>query len=688
MEENKFKRTTVTAALPYANGGVHIGHLAGVYVPADIYVRYLRLKKQEVMFIGGSDEHGVPVTIRARKEGITVQEVVDRYHNLIKKSFEDFGISFDIYSRTTSKIHHKFASDFFRTLYDKHELVEKTEEQFCDEVTGEFLTDRNIVGTCPRCGAEGAYGDQCEKCGATLSPDELINPTNKNNPGHGLVKKATKNWYLPLNKWQDWLKQWILEDHKEWRPNVYGQCKSWLDMDLQPRAMTRDLDWGIPVPVEGAEGKVLYVWFDAPIGYISNTKELCDAQPEKWGPWQKWWQDPTSRLIHFIGKDNIVFHCIVFPTMLKAHGDYILPDNVPSNEFLNLENDKISTSRNWAVWLHEYLVDFPGKQDVLRYVLTANAPETKDNNFTWKDFQDRNNNELVAVYGNFVNRALQLTKKYFNGVVPECGELQEVDLKAIEEFKDVKQKVEALLDTFKFRDAQKEAMNLARIGNKYITDCEPWHVAKTDMERVKTILYLSLQLVANLEIAFEPFLPFSSARLREMLNITDTDWAQLGSTELLKPGHQLGTPALLFEKIEDEAIETQLKKLEDTKKANEAANYVAAPIKENVDFDTFEKLDIRVGHIKDCQKVKKSKKLLQFTIDDGSGVDRTILSGIAAYYEPEQLIGKDVLFVANFAPRKMMGIESQGMILSAVNFDGTLNVTTVNGNVKPGSQVG
>lgn len=688
MEENKFKRTTVTAALPYANGGVHIGHLAGVYVPADIYVRYLRLKKQEVMFIGGSDEHGVPVTIRARKEGITVQEVVDRYHNLIKKSFEDFGISFDIYSRTTSKIHHKFASDFFRTLYDKHELVEKTEEQFCDEVTGEFLTDRNIVGTCPRCGAEGAYGDQCEKCGATLSPEELINPTNKNNPGHGLVKKATKNWYLPLNKWQDWLKQWILEDHKEWRPNVYGQCKSWLDMDLQPRAMTRDLDWGIPVPVEGAEGKVLYVWFDAPIGYISNTKELCDAQPEKWGTWQTWWQDPTSRLVHFIGKDNIVFHCIVFPTMLKAHGDYILPDNVPSNEFLNLENDKISTSRNWAVWLHEYLVDFPGKQDVLRYVLTANAPETKDNNFTWKDFQDRNNNELVAVYGNFVNRALQLTKKYFNGVVPECGELQEVDLKTIEEFKDVKQKVEALLDTFKFRDAQKEAMNLARIGNKYITDCEPWHVAKTDMERVKTILYLSLQLVANLEIAFEPFLPFSSAHLREMLNVTDTDWAQLGSTELLKPGHQLGTPALLFEKIEDEAINAQLQKLEDTKKANEAANYVAAPIKENVDFDTFEKLDIRVGHIKDCQKVKKSKKLLQFTIDDGSGVDRTILSGIAAYYEPEQLIGKDVLFVANFAPRKMMGIESQGMILSAVNFDGTLNVTTVTGNVKPGSQVG
>ena len=688
MEDKNFKRTTLTAALPYANGGVHIGHLAGVYVPADIYVRYLRLKKKEVMFIGGSDEHGVPVTIRARKEGITVQEVVDRYHNLIKKSFEEFGISFDVYSRTTSKIHHKFASDFFRTLYDKGELVEKTEEQFCDEVTGEFLTDRNIVGTCPRCGAEGAYGDQCEKCGATLSPEELINPTNKNNPGHGLIKKATKNWYLPLNKWQDWLKKWILEDHKEWRPNVYGQCKSWLDMDLQPRAMTRDLDWGIPVPVEGADGKVLYVWFDAPIGYISNTKELCDAQPEKWGTWQKWWQDPSSRLVHFIGKDNIVFHCIVFPTMLKAHGDYILPDNVPANEFLNLENDKISTSRNWAVWLHEYLVDFPGKQDVLRYVLTANAPETKDNNFTWKDFQDRNNNELVAVYGNFVNRALQLTKKYFNGIVPECGELQDVDRAAIEEFKDVKQKVEALLDTFKFRDAQKEAMNLARIGNKYITDCEPWHVAKTDMERVKTILYISLQLVANLEIAFEPFLPFSSAKLREMLNIKETDWAQLGSTELLKPGHQLGTPALLFEKIEDDAINAQLQKLEDTKKANEAASYVAAPVKENVDFDTFEKLDIRVGHIKDCQKVKKSKKLLQFTIDDGSGKDRTILSGIAAYYEPEQLIGKDVLFVANFAPRKMMGIESQGMILSAVNFDGKLNVTSVLGEVKPGSQVG
>ena len=688
MEQKNFKRTTVTAALPYANGGVHIGHLAGVYVPADIYVRYLRLKKQDVAFIGGSDEHGVPVTIRAKKEGITVQEVVDRYHNLIKKSFEDFGISFDIYSRTTSPTHNKFASDFFRTLYDKGVLEEKVEEQFCDEVTGEFLTDRNIVGTCPRCGAEGAYGDQCEKCGATLSPEELINPTNKNNPGHGLVKKPTKNWYLPLNKYQDWLKKWILEGHKEWRTNVYGQCKSWLDMDLQPRAMTRDLDWGIPVPVEGADGKVLYVWFDAPIGYISNTKELCDAHPEKWGTWQKWWQDPETRLVHFIGKDNIVFHCIIFPTMLKAHGDYILPDNVPANEFLNLEDDKISTSRNWAVWLHEYLVDLPGKQDVLRYVLTANAPETKDNNFTWKDFQERNNSELVAVYGNFVNRALQLTKKYWGGVVPACGELQEVDEKAIAEFKDVKEKVEQYLNVFKFREAQKEAMNLARIGNRYITECEPWKVWKTDPKRVETILNISLQLVANLAIAFEPFLPFSSEKLRKMINMPNFEWTQLGSTDLLKAGTQLGEPELLFEKIEDEVIERQLQKLADTKKANEEASYQAAPIKPEVSFDDFEKLDIRVGYILNCEKVKKSKKLLKFTIDDGSGVERTICSGIAAYYEPEQLIGKDVLFVANFAPRKMMGIESQGMILSAVNFDGSLNVTSLLGKVKPGSQVG
>ena len=681
MEQNKFARTLVTAALPYANGGVHIGHLAGVYVPADIYVRYLRLKGREALFICGSDEHGVPVTIRARKEGCTPQEVVDRYNRIIADSFRDFGISFDNYGRTTSDIHRQTASDFFRTLYDKGEFVEQESEQYYDEEAHTFLADRYITGECPHCHAEGAYGDQCEKCGSALSPTELINPRSTVS-GSTPVLRKTKHWYLPLDKHQQWLEPWITQQHPEWRSNVMGQCKSWFDMGLKPRAVSRDLDWGIPVPVEGAEGKVLYVWFDAPIGYISNTKEIC---PDTW---ETWWKDPSTRLVHFIGKDNIVFHCIVFPSMLKAEGSYILPDNVPANEFLNLEDDKISTSRNWAVWLDEYLRDFPGKQDVLRYVLTANAPETKDNNFTWKDFQARNNNELVAVYGNFVNRALQLTKKYFGGVVPECGELLDVDRKAIEEFKDVKQKVEALLDVFKFRDAQKEAMNLARIGNKYITDCEPWHVAKTDMERVKTILYISLQLVANLEIAFEPFLPFSSAKLREMLGIAESDWAQLGSTELLKPGHQLGTPALLFEKIEDEAIEAQLKKLEDEKKANEAAAYVAAPVKDTVDFDTFEKLDIRVGHIKACQKVKKSKKLLQFTIDDGSGLDRTILSGIAAYYEPEQLVGKDVLFVANFAPRKMMGIESQGMILSAVNFDGSLHVTTVADEVKPGSQVG
>ena len=685
----QYKRTTVTAALPYANGGVHIGHLAGVYIPADIYVRYLRLKGEEVVFIGGSDEHGVPVTIRAKKEGITTQEVVDRYHNLIKKSFEDFGISFDIYSRTTSDIHHKFASDFFRKLYDDGKLEEITEEQYCDEVTGEFLTDRNIVGTCPRCGAEGAYGDQCEKCGATLSPDELINPTNKNNPGHGLVKRPTKNWYLPLGEYQEWLKQWILEDHKEWRSNVYGQCKSWLDMDLQPRAMTRDLEWGIPVPVEGAEGKVLYVWFDAPIGYISNTKELCDAQPERFGSWEKWWKDPETKLVHFIGKDNIVFHCIIFPVMMKAHGGYIMPDNVPANEFLNLENDKISTSRNWAVWLHEYLVDMPGKQDVLRYVLTANAPETKDNNFTWRDYQERNNSELVAIYGNFVNRALQLTKKYFQSVVPAAGEMLSVDNDAIAEFKDIKDKVESLLDQYKFREAQREAMNLARIGNRYITETEPWKVWKTDPERVKTILHVCLQLTANLSIAFEPFLPFSSARLREMLSLDTFRWEQLGTMDILKAGHQLGEPALLFEKIEDSVIEAQLNKLEETKRENEAAEYKPEPVKENIPFEDFEKLDIRVGLVTACEKVKKSKKLLKFHIDDGTPEGRTILSGIAQYYDdPQVLVGKQILFVANFAPRKMMGEENQGMILSAVNYDGTLSVTTTSADVKPGSQVG
>ena len=687
MEEKKFKRTTVTAALPYANGGVHIGHLAGVYVPADIYVRYLRLKNREVAFICGSDEHGVPITIRAKKEGVTPQDVCDRYHKLIKDSFEEFGISFDIYSRTTSETHNKFASDFFRKLYDDGKLVEQESEQYYDEEAHQFLADRYIMGECPHCGNPNAYGDQCEKCGSDLSPMELKNPHSTISGSQPVIKR-TKNWYLPLNDYQEWLKQWILTDHKEWRPNVYGQCKSWLDMDLQPRAMTRDLDWGIPVPVQGAEGKVLYVWFDAPIGYISNTKELCENDPEHFGTWQKWWQDPETRLVHFIGKDNIVFHCIIFPTMLKTHGNYILPDNVPANEFLNLEDNKISTSKNWAVWLHEYLRDFEGKQDVLRYVLTANAPETKDNNFTWKDFQERNNSELVAVYGNFVNRALQLTKKYWNGVVPACGELKEIDRQTIQEFKDVKEKVEAYLEIFKFREAQKEAMNLARIGNKYIAETEPWKLWKTDPKRVETILYISLQLVANLSIAFEPFLPFSSKKLREMINMTEYNWSELGSTDLLPAGKQLAKPELLFDKIDDEAIEAQLHKLEETKKANEAASYKAEPIKKDIPFEDFEKLDIRVGHIIKCEKVKKSKKLLQFTIDDGSGVERTILSGIAAYYEPEQLTGKDVLFVANFAPRKMMGIESQGMILSAVNFDGSLSVTTTMGEVKPGSQVG
>lgn len=589
MEEKKFKRTTVTAALPYANGGVHIGHLAGVYVPADIYARYLRLKKEEVIFIGGSDEHGVPITLRAKKEGITPKDVCDRYHKMIKDSFEEFGISFDIYSRTTSDIHHKLASDFFRKLYDDGKLIEKESEQLYDEEAGQFLADRYVVGECPHCHNENAYGDQCEKCGSALSPMELINPHSTISGSKPVIRK-TKNWYLPLNNYQEWLKQWILDGHKEWRPNVYGQCKSWLDMDLQPRAMTRDLNWGIPVPVEGAEGKVLYVWFDAPIGYISNTKELCDREPERFGAWQKWWQDPETRLVHFIGKDNIVFHCLIFPSMLKAHGDYILPDNVPSNEFLNLENDKISTSRNWAVWLHEYLADFPGKQDVLRYVLTANAPETKDNNFTWKDFQERNNNELVAVYGNFVNRALQLTKKYWDGIVPACGELQEADRQAIQEFKDVKEKVESYLNVFKFREAQKEAMNLARIGNKYIAECEPWKIWKTDPKRVETILNISLQLVANLSIAFEPFLPFSSKRLRELINMTEYEWSALGSTDLLPAGHQLNEPQLLFEKIEDEAINAQLQRLADTKKANEAANYKAQPVKKEIPFDDFEKL--------------------------------------------------------------------------------------------------
>ena len=678
--EKKFKRTTVTSALPYANGPVHIGHLAGVYVPSDIYVRYLRLKKEDVLFIGGSDEHGVPITIRAKKEGITPQDVVDRYHTLIKDSFKEFGISFDVYSRTTSETHRRTASDFFRKLYEKGEFVEKTSMQYYDEEAQTFLADRYITGECPHCHAEGAYGDQCEKCGTSLSPTDLINPKSAIS-GSAPVMRETKHWYLPLDKHEEWLSKWILEDHKEWRNNVYGQCKSWLDMGLQPRAVSRDLDWGIPVPVEGAEGKVLYVWFDAPIGYISNTRELL---PDTW---EKWWKDPETRLVHFIGKDNIVFHCIVFPAMLKAEGSFILPDNVPSNEFLNLEGDKISTSRNWAVWLHEYLRDFPGKQDVLRYVLTANAPETKDNDFTWKDFQARNNNELVAVYGNFVNRALQLTQKYYDGVVPVCGELTDYDRETLNEFKDVKQKVEELLDVFKFRDAQKEAMNLARIGNKYIADCEPWKVVKTDPERVKTIIYISLQLTANLAIAFEPFLPFSSEKLRRMLNMESFEWTQLGSTDLLKAGHQLAKPELLFEKIEDEVIEAQVQKLLDTKKANEEASYKANPIRENIAFEDFQKLDIRVGTVLECSKVPKADKLLCFKIADGLE-NRTIVSGIAKYYNPEDLVGKQVCFIANLAPRKLKGIESQGMILSAVNFDETLSVVTVDREVKPGSEVG
>ena len=689
-----FNRTLITAALPYANGPVHIGHLAGVYVPADIYARYLRLKGQEVLFVGGSDEHGVPVTIRARKEGITTQQVVDRYHQLIKESFEQFGISYDIYSRTTSDIHHAFAADYFRKMYEDGQFIEETSEQFYDPETGHFLTDRNIKGECPRCHALGAYGDQCEKCGATLSPDELINPYNAET-GNALAKKETKHWYLPLDQYQAWLEQWILQEHKEWRPNVYGQCKSWLDGGLKPRAVTRDLDWGIPVPVEGAEGKVLYVWFDAPIGYISNTKELCDAQPEQYGNWEKWWKQEDTRMLHFIGKDNIVFHCIVFPAMLKAQG-YNLPDNVPSNEFLNLEGDKISTSRNWAVWLNEYLVDFPGKQDVLRYVLTANAPETKDNDFTWADFQARNNNELVAIYGNFINRALVLTKKYFDGQVPVCGELTNYDKETIEEFKNVKNTLESLLNNFRFRDAQKEAMNLARIGNKYLADTEPWKLAKTNMDRTATVLHVALQIAANLAIAFEPFLPFSSEKLKTMLNMDSSiGWEDLGRIDLLSAGNPLGEVSLLFEKIEDATIQAQLDRLAHIKAENEEAekqealkNWRPAPIKDNTNIDEFDKTDIRVATVLECTNVKKSDRLLQFKLDDGMG-GRTILSGIAqSYPDPSVLVGKQVLFIANFPPRKMMGIESQGMILSAVDADGKLVVTTVTAPVKNGSQVG
>ena len=677
----QFKRTLITTALPYANGPVHIGHLAGVYVPADIYARYLRLKGEEVLMIGGSDEHGVPITIRAQKEGITPQDVVDRYHAIIKDGFERLGITHDIYSRTSSATHHEHASEFFRKLYDKGEFIEKTSQQYYDEQANQFLADRYITGTCPHCNNERAYGDQCESCGTSLAPTDLKDPKSAIT-GNTPVLRETKHWYLPLDKHESFLREWILEGHKEGKSNVYGQCKSWLDMGLQPRAVSRDLDWGIPVPVEGAEGKVLYVWFDAPIGYISNTKELL---PDTW---ETWWKSEDTKLVHFIGKDNIVFHCIVFPAMLKAEGSYILPENVPANEFLNLEGDKISTSRNWAVWLHEYLDEFPGKQDVLRYVLTANAPETKDNDFTWKDFQARNNNELVAIYGNFVNRALVLTNKYFEGKVPTLGELTDYDKETIAEVQAIKATIEKELDTYHFREALKTAMNLARIGNKYLADTEPWKLAKTDMSRVATILNIALQITANLTIVFSPFLPFSSEKLLRMLDVNEAfSWDSLGSMELLSVGHQIATAELLFEKIEDSTIEAQIEKLQATKAANELAERKAEPIAQDIQFDDFLKLDIRVGTVLECSKVPKADKLLQFKIDDGLG-GRTIVSGIAKHYQPEELVGKQVCFIANLPPRKLKGIESQGMILSAEDLDGSLRLISPSVEVSPGSKVG
>ena len=681
-----FKRTNITTALPYANGPVHIGHLAGVYVPADIYARYLRNKGEEVVFIGGSDEHGVPITIKARKEGVTPQDIVDRYHEIIKRSFEEFGISFDVYSRTTSKTHYRVASDFFKKLYDKGEFIEQTSEQYYDEEAGQFLADRYITGKCPHCGNERAYGDQCESCGTSLSPTDLINPQSAIS-GSKPVMRQTRHWYLPLDKHEAWLRDYILNNHKEWKTNVYGQCKSWLDVGLQPRAVSRDLDWGVPVPLPDAEGKVLYVWFDAPIGYISNTIELCSEKPEKFGNWERWWKDPETRLVHFIGKDNIVFHCIVFPAMLKAEGSYILPDNVPANEFLNLEGDKISTSRNWAVWLHEYLVDMPDKQDVLRYVLTANAPETKDNDFTWRDFQVRNNSELVAIYGNFINRTLVLTGKYLDGKVPPRGTLEDIDKDVLAQIADSKAKIEQLLDNFHFRDALREAMNLARTGNKYLADTEPWKLAKTDMDRVATILNVALQLSANLNIAFEPFLPFSSAKLRQMLQFDSVRWADFGKTELLPAGHALGKTELLFEQIDDAAIEQQINKLQQTKATNDAQSQTVKAVKETVEFDDFLKLDIRVGTVVECSKVPKADKLLQFRIDDGMG-GRTIVSGIAAHYpEPEKLVGTQVCFVANFAARKLRGIDSEGMILSAEMPDGSLVLVQPNTKISDGSTI-
>ena len=677
----EFKRYLITSALPYANGPVHIGHLAGVYIPSDIYTRYLRLRGRDVISVCGSDEHGVPITIKARKEGVSPQVIVDRYHTLIKESFRRLGISFDIYSRTSSPTHYKTASEFFRKLYDEGKFIERTSMQYYDEEAQTFLADRYIVGTCPRCGNERAYGDQCEQCGSTLSPDELINPHSAVS-GSIPVKRETKHWYLPLDKYEDFLRKWILEGHKEWKSNVYGQCKSWLDLGLQPRAVSRDLDWGIPVPVEGAEGKVLYVWFDAPIGYISATKDLT---PD----WEKYWKSEDTRLVHFIGKDNIVFHCIVFPSMLKAHGGYILPDNVPANEFLNLEGDKISTSRNWAVWLHEYLDDFPGKEDVLRYVLCANAPETKDNDFTWRDFQARNNNELVAILGNFVNRALVLTKKYYGGRVPACGEMNDYDRATVAELQGIRSELESSIENFRFREALRNAMNFARIGNKYLADTEPWKVVKTDPERVNTILNIALQITANVAVAIEPFMPFSSEKILRMLNIERPSWDALGSMSVIPAGHEIGEPELLFEKIEDEAIERQLVKLEASKAANaaaEAAQHVAEQ-KAEVSFDDFDKMDIRISTIIAAEKVAKTKKLLKLTVD--TGIDRrTIVSGIAEYFKPEELVGRQVPVLVNLAPRELKGIRSEGMILMAEDALRGLVMMQTDGKVTNGSQVG
>jgi methionyl-tRNA synthetase len=686
---SKFKRTLITTALPYANGPIHIGHLAGVYVPADIYARYLRLKNEDVLMIGGSDEHGVPITLKAKNEGVTPQDIVDRYHNIIKESFQKFGISFDVYSRTSSKVHHETASEFFKKLYDEGKFIEKSSEQYYDEENQQFLADRYIIGTCPRCGFEKAYGDQCENCGTSLSPNELIDPTSMIS-GNQPVLKETRHWYLPLDQYEPWLREWILEGHTEWKTNVYGQCKSWIDSGLQPRAVTRDLDWGVPVPVEGVEGKVLYVWFDAPIGYISATRELFNSLSPSGkdgeGLWEKYWKDPETRMLHFIGKDNIVFHCIIFPSMLKAEGTFNLPDNVPANEFLNLENDKISTSRNWAVWLHEYLEEFPGKEDVLKYVLTANAPETKDNDFTWKDFQTRNNNELVAILGNFVNRALVLTHKYFDGQVPALGELSGYDKETLDSISTIKAEVEKSLDSFRIREALKNAMDLARLGNKYLADEEPWKVYKTDVGRVKTILNVCLQISANLTICLEPFLPFSMEKLRGFLNFEKQDWGKLGRVDLISEGHKLNKPELLFEKIEDSVVEAQLQKLMDTKKANEMAEAKAKPAKESIEFDDFGKMDIRVGTVLEAEKVAKTKKLLKLKID--TGIDkRTVVSGIAEYYGPEDLIGKQVSVLINLKPKKLRGIESQGMILCAENADGSLSIVEPDQKVKNGSEV-